>query len=328
MIASSSALAVVAPGPAELRDLVAALAAVPVSGVLLLDTEQARGGRPWPRRASRPSASSGPTRSSWSGASSGSSSRVARSSSDSRRCSRRSSGAGRWRAAAWPRSSGRCPASSAARSRSRRAGVRRSSSTRRPRRRAPRRTRRGTRRRPPTAPSRCASRCPRPPVLRARSWCSARSRSASSPGSRSRGSRGCWRWSSRGRRPSAAQPTAPARPSRCHPPGRRGSCSWRASASPAPRTTPRRHARAARRSGGPSGCWRRRAAWRSAATRTASSSASSRPAAPEDVQRLAEQVARSTQPPSRHLPAVRHGGGPARRRGRGTLDARGGARPR
>jgi PucR family transcriptional regulator, purine catabolism regulatory protein len=39
VIASASALAVVAPGAAELRELVAALAAVPVSGVLLLDTE-------------------------------------------------------------------------------------------------------------------------------------------------------------------------------------------------------------------------------------------------------------------------------------------------
>jgi purine catabolism regulator len=39
VIASASSLAVVAPGPAELRDLVAALAAVPVSGVLLVDTE-------------------------------------------------------------------------------------------------------------------------------------------------------------------------------------------------------------------------------------------------------------------------------------------------
>jgi purine catabolism regulator len=40
VIASASALAVVAPGSGELRDLVAALAAVPVSGVLLVDTEQ------------------------------------------------------------------------------------------------------------------------------------------------------------------------------------------------------------------------------------------------------------------------------------------------
>ena len=39
VIAPASSLAVVAPGAAELRDLVAALAAVPVSGVLLVDTE-------------------------------------------------------------------------------------------------------------------------------------------------------------------------------------------------------------------------------------------------------------------------------------------------
>jgi PucR family transcriptional regulator, purine catabolism regulatory protein len=39
VIAAGSSLAVVAPGVAELRDLVAALAAVPVSGVLLVDTE-------------------------------------------------------------------------------------------------------------------------------------------------------------------------------------------------------------------------------------------------------------------------------------------------
>lgn len=39
VVASASSLAVVAPDAAELRDLVAALAAVPVSGVLLVDTE-------------------------------------------------------------------------------------------------------------------------------------------------------------------------------------------------------------------------------------------------------------------------------------------------
>jgi len=44
VIASSSALAVVAPGAAELRELVAALAAVPVSGVLLVDTEPSAAG--------------------------------------------------------------------------------------------------------------------------------------------------------------------------------------------------------------------------------------------------------------------------------------------
>jgi hypothetical protein len=42
-IVPAQALAIVAPGPVEVRDLVAALAAVPVSGVLLLDSEASDG---------------------------------------------------------------------------------------------------------------------------------------------------------------------------------------------------------------------------------------------------------------------------------------------
>ncbi len=47
VIAPASALAVVAPGEGELRDLVAALAAVPVSGVLLLESEAGAGTTPF-----------------------------------------------------------------------------------------------------------------------------------------------------------------------------------------------------------------------------------------------------------------------------------------
>ncbi len=46
VVAPASALAVVAPGEAELRSLVAALAAVPVSGVLLVDGDAGAAGSP------------------------------------------------------------------------------------------------------------------------------------------------------------------------------------------------------------------------------------------------------------------------------------------
>ena len=49
VIAAPSALAVVAPGSLELRDFVAALAAVPVSGLLVPEGEI--GGAPWSRNS-------------------------------------------------------------------------------------------------------------------------------------------------------------------------------------------------------------------------------------------------------------------------------------
>ena len=126
------------------------------------------GGDGWtPRRgpaappACRRFAWNAPTRSSWSAASSGSSSPAAQSWSDRPRCSRRSCGAGRWRAVASRRWSAPSRASSAARSRSRRVAGHHCSCTRRRTCRAPPRTRPATRRSRRPRPARCASRCPR-----------------------------------------------------------------------------------------------------------------------------------------------------------------------
>ena len=166
------------PGRRSCASSSTALAAVPVSGVLLVDVEADAGAAPAgdvPTRggglAGLASAPRGPIPalrlgrtdpSSSSGASSGSSSPAARSWSARRRSSRRSFGVGpggRGRRGAGRRRVGLPRPRARARGGPREA---RSSSTRRRRRPAPRRTRRATRRRPPTAPSRFGSRCPRP----------------------------------------------------------------------------------------------------------------------------------------------------------------------
>ena len=295
VIASASALAVVAPGAAELRDLVAALAAVPVSGVLLVghgaeppaDGASARGGRPGhPRRADRRDRAGAERRRVHRRA-------AARSWSGRRRCSRRSSGAAPWRAAASAALVatvsgflGRALALEAGR------GEPRSSSTR-PRRR-PRAAADAARYQAKAADERRRAARPaarRPPARRARSWCSAPSRSSELARvalprvagllalelAREEAVRGA---ADRARR---AEPMPSAGPpwvvllARQREPGAEDDSDGGARR---PRGGPP----------GASGCSPRRAGWRSAATPTASSSASSRPGGAEDVRRLAEQV--------------------------------------